>query len=84
MQHFGHGREALSEAGKKGAEISTKMRTEEQRKEAARKARAQPPCRLGTQHVSKQWEPAVHASLSIGTPHALQTHVAMAYLLVDR
>ncbi len=39
VQHFGHGHAALSEAGKKGAEISTKMRTEEQRKEAARKAR---------------------------------------------
>ena len=56
VQHFGHGREALSEAGKKGAEISTKMRTEEQRKEAARKVH---PLSRRT-----QWESAVHASLS--------------------
>ena len=37
-EHFGHGHAARVEAGKKGAEISS-SRSEEARKEAARKAR---------------------------------------------
>ena len=36
-EHFGHGHEARVEAGRKGAEISS-SRSEEARKEAARKA----------------------------------------------